>query len=449
VVEILTMLAEQGETATLRYIRQVVLKHPVKYYKNLPPKEVPPETKDPTFLSGAEIQGLDLPTPYYLYDEETIVKNCAILRQAFAWNPGYRQFFPVKATPTPAILRLLRRQGQGVVCSSAAELELVRRCGFQADEILFMPNYPTDEDLDKAAQLQCQVILDGPDLVEPMAQRGLLRDTVGLRLNPGGVFRFGENEVRLEGIKFGLTPEAAKDCISQLQAKGVSAVGIHSYLAGNTLSPDYYPAAAKLLLDAAAGLSQQTGIRIAYINISGGLGIPYEPGDQPLDLCAIGEQVRQVFAASALGSIPVYTEVGRYLTGPAGLLVTRVTHVRKCFRNFAGVDASAANLMRPMMYGSYHHISVAGKEGKQDRKLWDVVGTVCENSDKFAEKRPLPELEVGDLAVIHDVGAHGHSMGYQYGGRLRCGEYLRSADGTVTMIRRPETAEDYLQTAIF
>jgi diaminopimelate decarboxylase len=452
VVDILTMLAEQGEDATLKYIRNVVLKHPVKYYKNLPPKEVPPETKDATFISGEEIKQLaaqGIPTPFYLYDASEIQERCQTLNQAFSWNPGHRQFFPVKATPTPAILRLLQQQGQGVVCSSAAELELCRRCGFQASEIMFMPNYPTQEDLDMAEALQCQVILDGPDLVGPMAKRSLLRGTVGLRLNPGGVFRYGNSEVRLEGVKFGMSPEAAKTCIRQLQEQGVTSVGIHSYLAGNTLEPDYYPAAARLLRDVAAQLSQETGVEIAYINISGGLGIAYQPEDTPLDLTAIGREVEKVFVEGPLQGVPIYTELGRYITGPAGILVTKVTHVRKGFRNFAGVDASAANLMRPMMYGSYHHISAAGKEGTQNRQPWDVVGTVCENTDKFAENRQLPELEVGDLLVIHDVGAHGHSMGYQYGGRLRCGEYLRSADGTITMIRRPETAEDYLQTAIF
>lgn len=455
VVEILTMLAQRGEKETLRYIRQIVLKNPVKCYSNLPEKPADPGKKDLVFLPGQRIRELsqELGTPFYLYSQAEIEKACRELQAAFSWNPGYRQFFPVKATPTPAILRLLRRQSQGVVCSSAAELELCERCGFLPEEILFMPNYPTDADLDRAAELGCGVILDGPGLLEKLEARGMLQKTMGLRINPGGVFRFGTAEVRLEGVKFGFTPEAARDCALELKKKGVAAIGIHSYLAGNTLESDYYPEAARCLLELAMQLNRETGLEIAYINLSGGLGIPYRPEEQPLNLSAIGEQVHQVFLEYCVGTplehTALYTELGRYVTGPAGILVTRVTHIRQGFRRFAGTDASASNLMRPMMYDAYHHITVAGMEGATDRENWDVVGTVCENTDKFAENRALPRLQEGDVLVIHDVGAHGHSMGYQYGGRLRCAEYLLRQDGGVELIRRAETTADYLSTMVF
>lgn len=455
IVVLLTMLAEKGEKETLRYIRNVVLKNPVKLYRNVPALPVDPQKKDGTFLSDQSLKELlqTLPTPFYLYSQAEIEKNCKMLRQAFSWNPGFRQFFPVKATPTAAILKLLRESGCGVVCSSQAELTLCCKCGFTPDEILFMANYPTDGDLAAAANLGCRMILDGPGLVDRLEAMGPLPNTVGLRINPGGVFRFGKGEVRLDEVKFGFTPEAAEQCARVLMEKGVTAVGLHSYLSGNTLEPDYYPTLAKLLLKLALKLHQSTGISIAYIDLSGGLGIPYKPEDVALDLLKIGAEVRSAVEESTVGTplegIAIYTELGRWLTGPAGILVTRVNHIRHGFRDIAGVDASASNLMRPMMYGAYHHISVVGTAPDVPRTPWDVVGTVCENTDKFAESRMLPKLNQGDALVIHDVGAHGHSMGYQYGGRLRCGEYLLRPDGETMLIRRGETTEDYLSTQIF
>ena len=453
VTELLTMLAQRGEAETLRYMRQLVLAHPEKIIPNLPEVHDPSE-KDHTFIGGESAIALaeQLKTPFYLYDQATIEENCASLRQAFSWNAGHRQFFPVKATPTPAILRLLRENGEGVVCSAAAELELCRRCGFLPEEIMFMPNYPSEADLDAAGALGCRVMLDGPGLVDAFAARGMLRDGIGLRLNPGGIFRFGSTEVQLDSVKFGFSPQDAEDCVRELQSRGIASVGIHSYLAGNTLSPDYWPAAAELLLEQAKDLMKKTGAKISYVNLSGGLGIPYKPGDKPLDMILLGDRVRQVFetqtAGTALAGIPVYTEVGRWITGPAGVLVTSVAHVRRSFRSVAGVDASASDLMRPMMYGAYHHISVAGQEGVKERHPWDVVGSVCENTDKFAWNRMLPDLKQGDVLLIHDSGAHGHSMGYQYGGRLRCGEYLLTSSG-VKMIRRAETPEDYFAAMCF
>ena len=449
VVEILTMLAEHGEKETLRYIRQVVLKHPVKLYPNLPPKDGDPAEKDPTFVSPERLRALasQLGTPFYLYDQSGIEAACRRVQSAFSWNPGFRQFFPVKAAPTAGLLKLLRSQRQGVVCSSAAELILCRNCGFTPDEILFLPNFPREEDLNTAKEIGCMPVLDGAELADRFAAKGLLGDTVGLRITPRETFRFGLTEVPTDSIKFGVPEDQLLNTASHLKELGVQKIGLHAYLSGNTLEPDYYPALAKLLCRLAQSVS--TVLPVSYLNLSGGIGIGYRPGEKTPDLAAIGEAVHQVFRECyPEGNAPaLYTELGRYVTGPHGILVTTVTQIKHAARNYAGVDASASDLMRPMMYGAYHHISVVGKEGP--RTPWDVVGAVCENTDKFAQKRMLPELQEGDLLVIHDAGAHGHSMGYNYGGRLRCGEYLWSKEETAVLLRRKETTEDYLSTQIF
>ena len=449
VVEILTMLAERGEKETLRYIRQAVLKHPVKLYPNLPPKDGDPAVKDPAFVSPDRLKALasQLGTPFYLYDQSGIEAACRRVQSAFSWNPGFRQFFPVKAAPTAGLLKLLRSQGQGVVCSSAAELILCRNCGFTPDEILFLPNFPREEDLNTAKEIGCMPVLDGAELADRFAAKGLLGDTVGLRITPRETFRFGLTEVPTDSIKFGVPEDQLLDTVSHLKELGVQKIGLHAYLSGNTLEPDYYPALAKLLCRLAQSVS--TVLPVSYLNLSGGIGIGYRPGEKTPDLVVIGEAVHQVFRECyPEGSAPaLYTELGRYVTGPHGILVTSVTQIKHAARNYAGVDASASDLMRPMMYGAYHHISVVGKEGP--RTPWDVVGAVCENTDKFAQKRMLPELQEGDLLVIHDAGAHGHSMGYNYGGRLRCGEYLWTKEKIAVLLRRKETTEDYLSTQIF
>ena len=447
VVEILTMLAEKGEKETLRYIRQVVLKNPVKVYSNLPPKDADPAVKDPTFASPQTLEALavQLGTPFYLYDAAGIQRACQTVQKAFAWNPGHRQFFPVKATPTAGILKLLRSQGQGAVCSSAAELVLCQKCGFGSEEILFLPNYPRQEDLEAAKTVGCMPVLDGSELADVFAAQGLLGDTVGLRITPTGVFRFGLQEVYTEGIKFGVPTDQLRDTIAHLKELGVKHVGLHAYLSGNTLEVEYYPKLTEMLCKAAASVSDLLPVR--YLNISGGIGIGYRPGEETPDLTSLGKAVQAVYQRFyPQGGPAIYTELGRYVTGPHGILVTRVSQIKHAARNYAGVDASAADLMRPMLYGAYHHISVCGKEGAAERSPWDIAGAVCENTDKFAQKRMLPELALGDLLVIHDAGAHGHSMGYNYGGRLRCGEYLLESDVSVTELRRRETVEDYLKT---
>lgn len=454
VVEILTMLAEKGERETLKYIRQVVLKNRVEHTTSLNKQSAPEEKDKSALLMGKALSDFAdaQDTPFYVYSEERIMAGCEELREAFSWNSGYRQFFPVKAAPTAGILRLLQKQGQGVVCSSKAELELCEACGFSSEEILFLPNFPREEDVAYAGKIGCQVTLDSLELIEIFGAQGLLKGTVGLRVNPGGVFRVGIGETWLDGVKFGIAPKDLPVALEMLRAYGVTTVGLHGYLCGNTLEVDYYSALASFLADLALELHRSTGMEIGYLNISGGLGIPYRPGEQGLSLREQGLRVRQVLLEklgdSPLSGIAVYTEVGRYLLGPAGALVTRVLHIKHGQRNFAGVDASASDLMRPMMYGAYHHITVAGKEGASEREPWDVVGAVCEASDRFAENRALPELQVGDILLIHDAGAHGHSMGYNYGGRLRCAEYLLRQDGVMEKIRRAETTADYLATQI-
>ena len=450
VMEILTMLRDKGEDETFRYIRDVVLKNPVKLYQNLPAPSEKPEKKDHLPMEPDALCALaeEIGTPFYLYEESRILEASAALRKAFSWNGGYRQFFPVKAAPTAGILKLLRAQGQGVVCSSATELELCRRCGFALDEILFLPNYPREEDLQKAAEVGCMPVLDGMELIEDFQRHGLLGATVGLRVKPDELFSFGTKQLWTDGMKMGMTASQARRAAVELKNLGVREIGLHGYLSGNTLSPDYYPALTKFLLDLARELGQI--LPVAYINISGGIGIAYTPEDKAPDLIALGQAVEAVFRAqNAPAELRLYTELGRLVTGPAGSLITRVNLIKRSGRNYAGVDASAADLMRPMLYGAYHHITVCGKAGEAKREPWDVVGSVCENTDKFAENRMLPALAVGDILSIGDAGAHGHSMGYNYGGRLRCGEYLLHGDGTVSCLRRKETVEDLLDTQVF
>ena len=389
-----------------------------------------------------------LPTPFYLYDAAGIRAAARAVQAAL----GTRQFFPVKATPTAAILRLLQEEGCGMVCSSAAELELCARCGFSGEALLFLPNYPLPGDLNVAARLGAGILLDGPDGAA-FAAAGCRMDVVGLRYNPGGSFTAGEKTVSgLDEVKFGMDEAMLLREAEALKALGTRAVGLHGYLCGNTLNPDYFPALARLLMALAVKVRRQTGMAIAYIDLSGGLGIPYRPEDAPVDLTAIGRQVRQaaedVLAPAGLGETPLYTELGRLITGPSGMLVSRVVTRKQAARNYLGLDASAADLMRPLLYGAYHHLTVLGKAPDAPRQLWDVVGGIAENTDKFAVQRPLPDPRPGDVCVIHDAGAHGHSMGYNYGGKLRCAEYLYE-NGEAVLIRRAETPEDYWNTQVF
>ncbi len=413
---------------------------------------------DKTFLPDDELKvlGQQLPTPFYLYDEAGIRRSCRQIKAAFGWNPGFRQYFAIKATPNAAILKIMREEGIAVSCCSAPELLLAERCGFVGDEILFVPNYPLPEDIAEAARLETAVVLDGDYLIEPFFQAGCLPKTVGMRYNPGEVFHVGTYAVsRMQRMKFGFTRQQIFDAVPKLRERGVEAVGLHGYMGGNVLRPGYYEAVARMLFQLAVDLHEQTGIEIAFVDLSGGLGLDYKRNrNETPDLFREAEGVRQAYeqlmAPAGLGGVPVYTELSRYLMGPHGILVSKVLYVKEIYRTYLGLDACAANLMRPMLYGAYHHISLVGKHQRAGREFYEIVGSIPENTDKMnQERRLLPHAEVGDLAVIHDVGAHGHSMGYNYAGKLRSAEYLYQCDHTVRMIRRAETAEDYLATQIF
>ena len=418
---------------------------------------MPDEMFDNTFISDEALQRLcmELPTPFYLYDEAGIRRSCRELREAFSWNAGFREFFPAKATPCASVLRILREEGMGVVCSSAPELQLAERCGFAADEILFAPNYPLPADIAEAAGLHTGVILDGDYLIAPFREAGCLPESVGLRYNPGGQFQVNGKIISSpENMKFGFTREQVFAAVPELLEAGVRTVGLHAYLCGNVLIPGYYAAVADVLCHLAVDLHRETGVKIAFINISGGPGIAYRPEETPLELLQEAAEVQRVYGEimepAGLEQTPLHTELGRLLTGPHGILVSRVLYLRENYRTYLGLDACAANLMRPMLYNAYHHISLVGKHQTQGRVPYEIVGSVPENTDRMSmDTRMLPQAEPGDIAVVHDVGAHGHSMGYNYAGKLRSAEYLLQQDGSVRMIRRAETAEDYLRTQIF
>ena len=400
------------------------------------------------------------PTPFHIYDEAGIRSTARALYRAFAWNPGYREYFAVKATPNPQILKLLKEEGCGVDCSSLTELMMAQRCGFSGDEIMFSSNDTPAEEFALAAQLGATINLDD------ISHIAFLKDTIGTipkkiscRYNPGGTFTLGESEEGFQVMdnpgqaKYGMTREQMTQAFRTLKELGAEEFGIHAFLASNTLSNEYYPALAAILFRTAVELKEETGCRITFINLSGGVGVPYRPDQPANDIAVIGEGVRrayeEILVPAGMGDVALCTELGRFMLAPHGHLVTRVLHEKKTYKDYIGVDACAANLMRPAMYGAYHHITVMGRENAPCDHMYDVTGALCENNDKFAVDRMLPEIHIGDLLVIHDTGAHGHAMGYQYNGRLRSAELLLRPDGSVRLIRRAETPEDYFATAIW
>ena len=400
------------------------------------------------------------PTPFHLYDEQGIRDNARRLHAAFAWNPGFKEYFAVKATPTPAILKLLREEGCGVDCSSLTELMLSEKCGFEGREIMFSSNDTPPEEFALAHRLGATINLDDLTHIDVLQKTiGALPDTISCRYNPGGTFTLGESKEGFQVMdnpgqaKYGFTRPQLTEGFQKLKALGVRHFGLHAFLASNTLSNDYYPALARILFQTAVELHRETGCHIAFINLSGGVGIPYRPDQSANDIAVIGEGVRktyeEVLVPAGMGDVSIFTELGRFMLGPYGCLVTKATHFKHTYKEYVGVDACAANLMRPAMYGAYHHITVMGKEDAPCDHIYDVTGGLCENNDKFAIDRPLPEIALGDLLVIHDTGAHGFSMGYQYNGRLRSAELLLRPDGSVKLIRRAETPEDYFSTMIF
>lgn len=414
------------------------------------------------FLTKDQLEAVaaQYPTPFHIYDERGIRENARRLKAAFAWNPGFREYFAVKATPTPAILKILHEEGCGCDCSSLTELMLADKCDIRGQEIMFSSNNTPAEEYELADRLGAVINLDDITHVEFLEQSiGYIPEKISCRYNPGGMFTLGETREGFQVMdnpgdaKYGMTRAQIAQAYQMLRDKGAKEFGIHAFLASNTLSNEYYPALAKVLFQLAVKLKEETGCHITFINLSGGVGIPYQPDAPENDIAAIGEGVRRVYeevlVPAGMGDVALYSELGRFMLAPYGHLVTRAVHEKHIYKEYIGVDACACNLMRPAMYGSYHHITVAGKEDSPCDHKYDVAGGLCENNDKFAVDRMLPKIDRGDLLVIHDTGAHGFAMGYNYNGKLRSAELLWKEDGTPELIRRAETVEDYFSTLVW
>lgn len=393
------------------------------------------------------------PTPFHLYDERGIRDNARRLKAAFAWNPGFREYFAVKACPNPFLMKLLKAEGFGMDCSSLPELLLSERVGVTGESIMFTSNNTPAEEFVKAKELGAIINLDDLSHIPFLEACAGLPELVCFRYNPGPLK--GGNAIigNPEQAKYGFTREQLFEGYRMLKAKGVRRFGLHTMVASNELNPQYFIDTAEILFDLAVEISREVGITFEFINIGGGIGIPYRPEQEPVNLERVGEGVRQAYASRLIGKghpeLNLYMECGRMVTGPYGYLVSRVRHIKKTYKIFVGLDACMANLMRPALYGAYHHITVPAKAGMPCDTVCDVTGSLCENNDKFAIDRALPELAPGDLVVIHDAGAHGHAMGFQYNGKLRSAELLLREDGSVVQIRRAETPEDYFATLDF
>ncbi|MGI6136886.1 MAG: diaminopimelate decarboxylase [Clostridiales bacterium] len=402
-----------------------------------------------TLEKAKEIQK-QFPTPYHIYDRDGIEKNIIRLKDAFAWNKGFKEYFAVKATPNPAILKIMKENGCGVDCSSYTELIMADKLGFKGDEIMFSSNETAAKEYVLARKLNAIINLDDITHIEFLEKHAGIPSKISLRFNPGGEFKIGTKIMgNPADAKYGLTRPQMFDAVEKLMKKGVKEFGIHAFLASNTAGNDYYPELARLLFVLIKEISQKTGAKFVFVNLSGGIGIPYKPEEKPAAIYKIGDGVRKAYQeelGDRYGEVSIFTELGRFMLAPYGGLVTEVIHFKHIYKNYAGVDACAANLMRPAIYGAYHHITVLGKENEKLSNTYDVVGSLCENSDKFAVDRDLPKLEYGDILFIHDAGAHGHAMGYNYNGKLRSAEILLNKDGTFELIRRAETASDYFAT---
>lgn len=393
-------------------------------------------------------------TPFYLYDEKGIRETARRVNKAFSWNKGFKEYFAVKATPTPGILKILHEEGCGADCSSYTELLMADAVGFKGDEIMFSSNDTPAEDFQLARKLNATINLDDITHINFLERVADIPDMVCCRYNPGGHFAIANNIMDNPGdAKYGMTREQLTEAYKRLMAKGVKHFGLHAFLASNTVTNDYYPELARILFKVAVELKEETGASIEFINLSGGVGIAYRPGQPQNDIMEIGEGVRrayeEVLVPAGMGNVRLYTEMGRYMLAPYGALVSRVIHQKHIYKEYIGLDACAANLMRPAIYGAYHHITVMGKENAPCDHKYDVTGGLCENNDKFAIDRMLPEINIGDLVFIHDAGAHGFAMGYNYNGKLRSAELLLKEDGSVEMIRRAETPADYFATFDF
>ena len=393
-----------------------------------------------------------VPTPFHLYDEKGIRENAKALQEAFSWNKGFREFYAVKACPNPFVINILREYGSGCDCSSLTELMLSKAMGCQPGDIMFSSNATPAEEYAYAEKLGAIINLDDITHIDFLEKTiGYIPETISCRYNPGGLFKISNSIMDNPGdAKYGMTTEQIFEAFRILKAKGAKKFGIHAFLASNTVTNEYYPTLAKILFEVAVKLEKETGADIQFINLSGGIGIPYKPDQEPNDIRAIGAGVKKVYeevlVPAGMGDVAIYTELGRFMTGPYGCLVTRAIHAKHTYKEYIGCDACAVNLMRPAMYGAYHHITVMGKENEPCDHKYDITGSLCENNDKFAIDRMLPKIDIGDLLVIHDTGAHGFAMGYNYNGKLRSAEVLLKEDGSFELIRRAETPKDYFAT---
>ena len=405
------------------------------------------------FVTKAQVDEMikKYPTPFHLYDEKGIRENARKLYQAFSWNKGFKEFFAVKATPNPTILRILKEEGCGTDCSSLTELMMSDKLGFTGDEIMFSSNDTPAEEFILAKKLGATINLDDFTHIDFLEKTAGIPEKICCRYNPGGTFSISTTIMDNPGdAKYGMTKDQIIEAYRILKDKGVKRFGIHAFLASNTVTNDYYPVLARTLFEVAVEIKEKTGVKLDFINLSGGVGVPYTPDKEPNDILAIGEGVRKVYeeilVPAGMGDVALYTELGRFMLAPYGHLITTAIHEKHTHKEYIGVDACAVNLMRPAMYGAYHHITVLGKENEPCDHKYDVTGSLCENNDKFAIDRMLPKIDMGDVLAIHDTGAHGFAMGYNYNGKLKSAEVLLCEDGSTKLIRRAETPDDYFAT---
>ena len=407
-----------------------------------------------TFVTKEQVEQIaaKYPTPFHLYDEKGIRENVKALKEAFAWNEGFREYFAVKATPNPFLIKILNEYGCGCDCSSMTELMLSEAIGVTGEKIMFSSNDTPVEEFAYANKLGAIINLDDITHIDALEETlGFIPETISCRFNPGGMFKISNDIMDNPGdAKYGMTTEQIFEAFKILKSKGAKKFGIHAFLASNTVTNEYYPMLAKILFELAVQLKEETGADIKFINLSGGIGIPYRPDQEPNDIKVIGEGVRkayeEVLTPAGMGDVAIYTELGRYMMGPYGCLLKKAINEKHTQKEYIGVDACAVNLMRPAMYGAYHHITVLGKENDPCDHKYDVTGSLCENNDKFAIDRMLPKIDKGDYLVIHDTGAHGFAMGYNYNGKLKSAEILLKEDGSTQLIRRAETPKDYFAT---
>ena len=395
-----------------------------------------------------------IPTPFHVYDEAGIRANARLLKAAFSWNPGFREYFAVKATPNPFLLKILHEEGCGCDCATYTELLLSEAVGITGHDVIFSSNDTPALDMRKAREMGVYINLDDATYVDFLASMGPVPETVCLRYNPGGSFSLGNTIMDMpRDAKYGMTEDQMAGAITRLMKLGTKHFGVHAFLASNTTTNEYYPALAGQLFRLAVRLRNATGAHISFIDLSGGIGVDYRPEQPRCDIGVIGEGVRvkyeEILTPNDMGDVAIFTELGRFMLAPYGHLISTVIHEKHIYREYVGLDACAANLMRPAMYGAYHHITVLGKEDAILDHVYDVTGGLCESNDKFAIERSLPEIQIGDIVAIHDTGAHGFSMGYNYNGKLRSAEVLLKEDGSFQLIRRAETPEDYFATFDF